>query len=97
MNGISSREHRIITAAFNKFEAMSSVFSYVLEESQESEIREGMESLEKLYEKYNKLYGELERCIKEYEGKKKRVRTAINKGNRKLISEGQKNPPLLNF
>ncbi|MBW1655193.1 hypothetical protein [Flavobacterium quisquiliarum] len=97
MNGISSREHRIITAAFNKFEAMSAVFSYVLEESQESEIREGMESLEKLYEKYNKLYGELERCIKEYEGKKKRVRTAINKGNRKLLSEVQKNPPLLNF
>ena len=97
MNGISSREHRIITASFNKFEALSAVFSYVLEESQESEIREGMESLEKLYEKYNKLYGELERCIKEYEGKKKRVRTAINKGNRKLLSEVQKNPPLLNF
>ncbi|MBB4801611.1 uncharacterized protein YaaN involved in tellurite resistance [Flavobacterium nitrogenifigens] len=97
MNGISAREHRIIAAAFDKFEAMSSVFSYVLEESQESEIREGMESLEKLYEKYNKLYGELEKCIKEYEGKKKRVRTAVNKGNRKLLSELQKNPPLLNF
>lgn len=97
MNGINSREHRIIAAAFDKFEAMSSVFSYVLEESQDTAIREGMESLEKLYEKYNRLYGELEKCIKEYEGKKIRVRTAVNKGNRKLLSELQKNPPLLNF
>lgn len=97
MNGISSREHRIIATAFDKFESMSSVFSYVLEESQESEIKEDMESLEKLYEKYNRLYGELERCIKEYEGKKKRVRTAVNKANRKMLSELQKNPPLLNF
>ncbi len=97
MNGINSREHRIIAAAFDKFDAMSLVFSYVLEDSQESEIREGMESLEKLYEKYNKLYGELEKCIKEYEGKKKRVRMAVNRGNRKMISELQKNPPLLNL
>ncbi|WET01779.1 hypothetical protein [Flavobacterium sp. YJ01] len=97
MNGISAREHRTIAAAFDKFESMSSVFSYVLEESQDSEIREGMESLEKLYEQYNKLYSELEKCIKEYEGKKKRVRMAVNKGNRKLLSELQKNPPLLNF
>ncbi|WP_281632892.1 hypothetical protein [Flavobacterium luteolum] len=97
MNGISSREHRIIAMAFDKFEVMSAVFSYALGESQESEIREEMESLQELYDKYNKLYSELEKCIKEYEGKKKRVRTVINKGNRKLLSELQKNPPLLNF
>ncbi|MFD1604466.1 hypothetical protein ACFSJW_13740 [Flavobacterium artemisiae] len=96
MNGINSREHRVLAVAFDKFEAMSSAFPYLLEEPQEADIREGMESLERLYEKYNMLYSELERCIREYEVKKKKVRAAVNKGNRKLLCELQKNPiPLI--
>jgi len=92
MNGINSREHRILEAAFDKFEAMSSAFPYIIEESQDAAIREGMESLEKLYEKYKMLYTELEKCIRDYEVKKKKVRTAVNKGNRKLNGILIKNP-----
>ena len=77
MNGINSREHRILEAAFDKFEAMSSAFPYIIEESQDAAIREGMESLEKLYEKYKMLY-----CIRDYEVKKKKVRTAVNKATK---------------
>ncbi|MBF4517002.1 hypothetical protein IRZ71_11630 [Flavobacterium sp. ANB] len=90
MQGINSREHRILAAAFEKFENMSLIAQDVLEESEDLQTRKGMAELDRLYERFQLLYNELEKCIKEYEGKKKTVRSTINRSNRKLISELQK-------
>lgn len=91
MQGINSREHRILSEAFDKFESMSLITQDVLEESEDAVTRKGMAELDRLYERFQLLYNELEKCIKDYESKKKTVRTTINRSNRKLISELRKN------
>ncbi|MTH17694.1 hypothetical protein [Flavobacterium sp. LC2016-01] len=87
MQGINSREHRILAAAFDKFESMSLIAQDVLEESEDLQTRQGMAELDNLYARFQLLYNELEKCIKEYEVKKKKVRTTINRNNRKLNSK----------
>ncbi|KAF2080119.1 hypothetical protein [Flavobacterium sharifuzzamanii] len=87
MKGIDLREHRVLAVAFDKFEALSSAFPDVLEQSQENDVRAAMESLDGLHKKYQSLFHELQKCIEEYEHKKKTVRATINKANRKLACE----------
>lgn len=92
MQGINSREHQVLAAAFDKFEYMSKIAKIKLEESDYSDTQKAMEELNALYGRFQLLYNELEKCIKDYEKKKKTVRSIINRSNRKLISELQKNP-----
>jgi len=91
MQGINSREHRVLAAAFDKFESMSKTVKNKLEEPDYSDTLKAMEELDALYDRFQLLFNELDRCVKEYESKKKAVRSIINRSNRKLISELQKN------
>lgn len=87
MQGINSREYRILREAFEKCESMLIKDGNSLAEREYNETRISMEELDALYERFHSLCGELEKCIKEYESKKKTVRSAVNKCNRILISE----------
>ncbi|MET3021899.1 hypothetical protein [Flavobacterium hydatis] len=90
MQGINSREHRILLTAFHKFEYLSKMAKNKIEESEENNTRKAMEELDALYDKFQLLYAELEKCTKAYEYKKKSVRSIINKSMRKLAPELQK-------
>jgi hypothetical protein len=91
MQGINSREHRILAAAFDKFELMSAKAINKLEESEYNDTKNAVKELDALYERFQTLYGEIEKCIKDYESKKKAVRAKVNRSNRKLIAELNKN------
>ncbi|WP_264537462.1 hypothetical protein [Flavobacterium sp. N1736] len=85
MQGISSTEHRILLAAFRKFEYMSKIAGDQIEETEDAKTRKAMEELDLLYDKFQLLFGELERCTKDYELKKKSTRSIINRSTRKLM------------
>jgi hypothetical protein len=87
MQGINSREHRILLAAFHKFEYLSKIAKDKIEIDEDDNTRKAMEELDALYDKFQMLYVELERCTKTYELKKKSVRSIINKSIRKLAPE----------
>lgn len=90
MQGINSREHRILAEAFNRFESMSKVVINKLDQSDYNDTVEAVRELDVLYDRFQSLYIEMENCIKEYESKKKTVRSMVNKGNRKLIENLRK-------
>ncbi|MCC9070515.1 hypothetical protein LNQ49_02735 [Flavobacterium sp. F-65] len=90
MQGINSREHRILLTAFHKFEYLSKIAENKIEEEEDDKTRKAMEELDALYDKFHLLYVELEKCAKTYELKKKSVRSIINKSTRKLLPEMQK-------
>ena len=69
MQGINSREHRLLIAAFHKFEYMCMIAK--MEEEEEDDTRKAMEELNNLYDRFQVLFAELERCTKRYELKKK--------------------------
>jgi uncharacterized protein YfbU (UPF0304 family) len=85
MQGINSSEHRILLAAFRKFEQMSVISSNKIEEEEGINTRLAMEELDALYDKFQILFAELEKCTKQYELKKKSTRSIINRSLRKLI------------
>lgn len=91
MQGIDSREYRILAAAFDKLESVSNNTTSKLEESDYSNTKKNMEELDALYFRFQSLCSELGKCIQEYEVKKKTLRSLINKSNRKLVSELHKN------
>jgi hypothetical protein len=90
MQGINSREHRILVAAFDKIEFMSKTALNKLDELDYQDTKEAVNELDVLYNRFQTLYGEIEKCIKEYESKKKTVRIKVNKANRKLNSGPRK-------
>ncbi|WP_409416581.1 hypothetical protein [Flavobacterium sp. PS2] len=90
MQGINSREHRILLTAFHKFEYLSKISQNKIEETEDEKTRKAMEELDALYDKFQLLYVELEKCTKAYEFKKKSVRSIINKSMRRLVPEVQK-------
>ncbi|QOG00695.1 hypothetical protein [Flavobacterium sp. MDT1-60] len=85
MQGINSSEHRILLAAFRKFEQMSAISRNKVEENEDANTRRAMEELDALYDKFQILFAELENCAKQYELKKKSTRSIINRCLRKLI------------
>lgn len=87
MQGINSREHRILAEAFNRFESMSKAAINKLDQSDYNDTVEAVRGLDVIYDRFQSLYIEMENCIKEYESKKKTVRSMVNKGNRKLIED----------
>lgn len=94
MQGINSKEHRILLTAFHKFEHLSTVYKNKIEESEDARTRKAMEELDALYDKFQLLYTELEKCTKAYEVKKIATRSMINRSVRKLIPIAQKNNDL---
>lgn len=85
MQGINSKEHRILLAAFRKFEYMSKMADEKTEEEEDAETRKAMQELDVLYDKFQILFAELEKCTRDYEIKKKSVRSMINRSIRKLM------------
>ncbi len=84
MQGISSTEHRILVASFRKFEHMSNILK-IIETYEEAKLRKNMDELDVLYDKFQILFAELEKCTKEYELKKKSTRSMITRSIRKLM------------
>lgn len=85
MQGISSTEHRILLASFRKFEHMSKIVGDRIETADDANMRKNMEELDALYDKFQILFAQLERCTKDYELKKKSTRSMINRSIRKLM------------
>ncbi len=85
MQGINSSEHRILLTAFRKFEQLSATSSNKIEENETANAQRAMEELDALYDKFQVLLAELEKCTKQYELKKKSTRSIINRSLRKLI------------
>lgn len=85
MQGINSKEHRILLTAFRKFEYMSKMADEKIEEEEDAETRKAMKELDMLYDRFQVLFAELEKCTRDYELKKKSVRSMINRSLRKLI------------
>ncbi|MEP6804195.1 MAG: hypothetical protein ABI892_06720 [Flavobacterium sp.] len=94
MQGINSKEHRILLNAFHKFEHLSTIHKNKIEEAEDARTRKAMEELDALYDKFQLLYTELERCTKAYEVKKKSTRSIINSNIRKMNPVTQKNSNL---
>ncbi|RKR04958.1 hypothetical protein C8C83_4290 [Flavobacterium sp. 90] len=84
MQGINSSEHRILLAAFRKFEYMASISKNKMEENEDANTRKAMKELDALYDKFQVLFVELKKCSDDYEIKKKSTRSIINKSIRKL-------------
>lgn len=84
MQGINSSEHRILLAAFRKFEYMATISKNKIEESEDANTRRAMNELDALYDKFQILFVELKKCSEDYEIKKKSTRSIINKSIRKL-------------
>lgn len=84
MQGINSSEHRILLAAFRKFEHMAAISKNRMEESEDENTRKAMQELDALYDKFQILFVELKKCTEDYESKKKSTRSIINKSIRKL-------------
>lgn len=85
MQGINSKEHRILLTAFRKFEYMSKMSGEKTENEEDAETRKAMKELDELYDKFQILLAELEKCTRDYELKKKSVRSMINRSIRKLM------------
>lgn len=85
MQGINSSEHRILLAAFRKFEQLSATSRNKIEENDTANTQRAMEELDALYDKFQILLAELDKCTKQYELKKKSTRSIINRNLRKLI------------
>jgi hypothetical protein len=96
MQGISSAEHRILLAAFRKFEYMSKIAGDKIGETEDAKTRKAMEELDLLYDKFQILFGELEKCTRDYELKKKSTRSIINKNIRKLMPAMQNENDTIN-
>lgn len=84
MQGINSKEHRILLNAFHKFEHLSTIHQNKIEEVEDARTRKAMEELDALYDKFQLLYTELEQCTKAYEIKKKSTRSIISSCLRKI-------------
>jgi hypothetical protein len=89
MQGINSKEHRILLTAFRKFEYMSKMLSENIETTEDTETRKAMKELDMLYDRFQVLFAELEKCTKDYELKKKSVRSMINRSVRKLMQRSK--------
>ncbi|CAD0007743.1 MULTISPECIES: hypothetical protein [Flavobacterium] len=87
MQGINSKEHRILLAAFHKFEYMSKMAAEKIEQEEDAETRKAMKELDALYDRFQVLFAELEKCTRDYEIKKKSVRSMISRSIRKLIQQ----------
>jgi DNA anti-recombination protein RmuC len=85
MQGINSKEHRILLAAFLKFEYLSKMAGEKTEEQEDAETRKAMQELDMLYDRFQVLFAELDKCTKDYELKKKSVRSMINRSIRKVM------------
>jgi hypothetical protein len=96
MQGISSSEHRILLAAFRKFEYMSKIAGDKIALVEDAKTRKAMEELDLLYDKFQILFGELESCTKAYELKKKSTRSIINRSIRKLMPAMQDENDMIN-
>lgn len=89
MQGINSKEHRLLLTAFRKFEYMSKMTGKKIEEDEDAGTRKAMQELDALYDKFQVLFVELEKCTKEYEVKKKSARSMINRSIRKLMQRSK--------
>jgi len=89
MQGINSKEHRILLTAFRKFEYISKMSGENTENEEDAETRRAMKELDELYDKFQVVFAELEKCTKDYEGKKKSVRSMINRSIRKLMQRSK--------
>lgn len=85
MQGINSKEHRILLTAFRKFEYISKMSGENTENEEDAETRKAMQELDELYDRFQILLAELEKCTRDYELKKKSVRSMINRSIRKLM------------
>lgn len=76
------------------FREIRKVFSFIeiklIGRLQYNDTKKGTKELDVLYERFQTLCGEIEKCIKEHESKKKEERIKINRGNRKLIADQRK-------
>jgi len=89
MQGINSKEHRILLTAFRKFEYMSKIAVEKIENEEDAETRKAMQELDVLYDRFQILLAELEKCTRDYELKKKSVRSMINRSIRKLLQRSK--------
>jgi len=70
--------------SLHQFEYMSKMAAEK-EEEEDAETRKAMKELDMLYDRFQVLFAELEKCTRDYELKKKFVRSMINRSLRKLI------------
>ncbi|WP_124020506.1 hypothetical protein [Flavobacterium pectinovorum] len=75
---------------------MSKIAGDKIGETEDVKTRKAMEELDLLYDKFQILFGELEKCTRDYELKKKSTRSIINKSIRKLMPAMQNENDTIN-
>ena len=90
MQKISKREHQSMIEAFRKFDELTRLVKYQINEGEDLITREGIKELRTLYNRFYTLLQELDSCAKSYEKEKKKIQRVLNKNIRKMNSEFKK-------
>lgn len=87
MQGINGKEHQALIESYKKFEELTDLVKYLINEEDERHTKEGIKEVRLLYLKFQTLLKELESCTKTYEFKKKSLQSILGKNIRKMNSE----------
>ncbi|WP_343694317.1 hypothetical protein [Flavobacterium sp.] len=88
MRGIDNIEHRKLIQIFEKYKYESVAVKTASED--DLKIYENMEELDVLYTCFKTLLLELQRCVKDYEVKKRSTQSIIHKKLRRIKNDGDK-------